>query len=236
MKKLGLLVLSILFLSCAKQEIKLPTLAKKGIQEIQNHSQVWLFFEIKNMDTIARVNRKNTISTTHWIFNIDKRLPLKAIIPSIKDLQFKHANSLHSEKGMYDFFSYADTISNKLSLLKFDAVQYKTDSLLSKSYIKEYSENYLKFNNINVTINPTNTWINDAKMEEGEFKTTLLEFVDFTSEGKQTMLHLNFNENLTYQDYLFYKTMIHSFETKNIITNKIEFIFNPTKVPDCGCE
>ena len=236
MKKLGLLILSILFLSCAKQEIKIPTLAAKGIQEIHNHSQVWFFFEIKNKDTIASVNRKNTISTTHWIFNIDKKLPLKAIIPSIINLQDKHANSFHSEEGMHNYFSYADTISQKLSFLEFDNVIYKTDSLVSKYYIKEYRENYLKFNNINVTINPNNTWINDAKMEDGEFKATLLEFIEFTSEEKQTMLHLNFNENLTYQDYLFYKTMMNSFNGKNIIVNKIEFIFNPTKVLDCGCE
>ena len=236
MKKIVILLLSLLVLSCAKKELKVPTLAEKGIQEIHNHSQVWFFFEIKNNDTIANVNRKNTISTTHWIFNIDKRLPLKTIIPSIINLQDKHANSIHSKEGMHNYFSYADTISDKLSFLEFDDVNYITDSILSKSYIKKYSDNYKNYNNINVTFNPNNTWINDAKMEQDELKTTLLEFIDFSSEGKQTMLHLNFNEKLLYQDYLFYKTMIHSFKDKTITTNQIEFIFNQTKVPDCGCE
>ena len=62
MKKYILLMLLILIISCTKKEIKIPTLDAKGIQEIHNHSQVFFFFEIKNNDTIAKLNKKNTIS------------------------------------------------------------------------------------------------------------------------------------------------------------------------------
>ncbi|MCF6168975.1 hypothetical protein [Lutibacter sp.] len=236
MKKTIFILLAFVLLSCAKKEVQLPTLAEKGLQEIFNHSEVWMFFQVKNNDTIADINKKNIISTTHWIFNLDKRLPLKTIIPSISKLQYKHANSIHSKEGMHEYFSYADTLSKKLSFLKFDGVIFKTDSLLSKYFIKENHKKYTNFNNINLTFNPNNSWINDAKMGQGELKTTLLEFIDFSSGGKKTMLHLNFNENLVYQDYLFYKTMIHNFNNENIVTNNIEFIFNQNKVPDCGCE
>lgn len=236
MKNLLLLAVSLLILSCAKKDVKLPTLAEKGIQEMYNHSQVWLFFEIENNDTIVNVNRKNTISTTHWIFNIDKRLPLKKIISSIIKLQDEHANSIHSKEGMHNYFSYADTLSNKLSFFEFDNVIYKTDSLLSKFYIKTNSENYINYNNINLTVNLDNVWINDAKIEKAEFKSTLLEFIDFSSEGKQTLLHLNFNQNNLYQDYLYYKTMIYSISNESILVNNLEFIFDQHKVPDCNCE
>lgn len=236
MKKL-LTLLTILFLvSCSKQELKIPTLNISGLQELHNHSQVWLFFEVKGNDTIAKVNRKNTISTTHWIYNIDKRLPLKAIIPTIIKLKYKHANGVHSKEGMHNYFSYSDTISKKLTFLKFDATEFKTDSILSKYYLKTNSDAYKKFNNISITFNPNNTWINDAKMEKGELKTTLLDFIDFSSEGKQTMLHLNFNEDLLYQDYLYYSTMIASLKAPHLLINNLEFTFNPAKVADCGCE
>jgi len=236
MKKLYILLFSFVLLSCAKTEIRIPTLAEKGIQELHNHSQVWMFLSVKNNDTIANVNRKNTISTTHWIFNIDKNLPLKAIIPSISKLQYKHANSMHSKEGMHEYFSFSDTISKKLSFLAFSGVNFKTDSILSKSYIKKNSKDYLTYNNINLTFNQNNTWINDAKMEDDELKTTLLEFIEFSSEGKQTMLHLNFNDRLSYQDYLYYRTMLHNIDNENILTSKTEFIFNQNKVPDCGCD
>jgi len=236
MKNILLLIIPFFILGCSKKEINIPTIAASGIQEIQNHSQVWLFFEVKNSDTIAEVNRKNTISTTHWIFNIDKKLPLKAIVPSLIDLRYKHANSFHSKEGMHNYFSYSDTSSKKLSFIEFDDVIYKPDSILSKYYIKKHSSNYIKYNNINITINPKNAWINDAKIEPSSFKETLIEFIEFSSEGMQTMLHLNFNQNLTYQEYLYYKTMFLKLESENIIANKIEFIFDLNKVPDCGCD
>src|SRR4030066_2564681 len=147
MRKLTLILFTLLMLGCAKKEIKIPTLAEKGIQELHNHSQVWLFFEVKNNDTIAVVNRKNNISTTHWIYNIDKRLPLKAIIPDIIQLQDKHANSMHSEKGMFDYFSYSDTITKKLSFLKFDGVTFKTIDVMPKNS-EEKATMYQNYHNI----------------------------------------------------------------------------------------
>jgi hypothetical protein len=235
MKKL-LYILPFLILSCAKKEMKIPTLAEKGIQEVFDHSQVWFFFEVENNDTIAKLNRKNTISSTNWIFNIDKRLPLKTFITDIIKLQDKHANSIHSKEGMHNYFSFSDTISKTLSFLEFDNITYTQDSILSKYFIKENSNNYLNYNNISLIFNPENVWLNDSKIEKQELKETLLEFIDFSAEGKQTMLHLNFNENLLYQDYLAYKTMLFNLNNNAILTNTIEFIFNETKVPDCGCE
>lgn len=235
MKKIIFVLGLLLFVSCQKKEIKIPTLEVKGIQEVFDHSQVWIFFENKKNDTIAVVNRKNTISSTHWIYNIDKRLPLKTFITTITELQNKHSNSIHSKKGMHDYFSYSDTISKKLSFIAFDLVQFKTDSLLSKFEIKQENTIYKNFNNINLTFNPSYCLINDTKVSFEEFKTTLIEFVEFTSEGKKTMLHLNFNENLTYQNYLFYKTMLIALSSPSIQLNQIEYIFNQKKVSDCAC-
>lgn len=236
MKKFTVLLVLVISVSCSKKEIKIPTLGIEGIQEVYDHSQVWMFFDTNKADTIANINKKNTISSTNWIYNIDKNLPLKTIIPSIIKLKYKHANGIHSKKGKHDYFSYSDTISKKLSFIEFDNLTFKTDSILSKLYIKDHALNYVTYNNINLTFNPSNTWINDAKMEKGELRTTLPEFIEFSSEGKQTMLHLNFNENLLYKDYLHYLTLIQSIKNNSILINDIEFIFNPTKVPDCGCD
>ncbi len=234
MKKIiSILILSAVF-GCTKK--KLPLLGEAGIQELHNHSQVWFFFKIMKKDTTAVINRNNTISSTHWIYNIDRRLPLKAIIPSIVSLKEKHADGAHSKKGMLNYFSYSDTISKKLSFLEFGSINFKTDSVLSNYFIRENSSDYLNLNNINLTFNPNNIWLNDAKLEKSEFKNTLLEFIDFSSDEPQTLLHLNFNQNLSFQDYLFYKTMIHDFKDQAILTNSTEFIFDQNKVPDCGCE
>lgn len=229
MKKLTIILLAFLMLGCAKKELKIPTLAEKGIQELQNHSQVWLFFEVKNNDTIAVVNRKNTISTTHWIYNIDKRLPLKAIIPSIIMLQDKHANSMHSEKGMLDYFSYSDTISKRLSFLEFDGVTFQTIGVLPKNFMEENTSKYLNYNNINLILDQNKVQINSIETDHSNFKNELVALLALPSEGKKYMLHLNFNRNLFYQDYLFYRTIIHNLSNNNILINQNEFIFNENK-------
>jgi hypothetical protein len=225
MKKLLLLFLPFLVFGCAKKEVKIPTLAEKGVQKIQNHSQVWMFFEVQNNDTITNVNRKNTISTTHWIYNIDKRLPLKTIMPSIIMLQDKHANSMHSEKGMFDYFSYSDTISKRLSFLKFDGVTFKTDGFLSSQFI-ENNADYINYHNVHLVFNQNSVWINGAKTDRLNFKNELAALLKLYAEDKQTMLHLNFNRNLLYWDYLFYRTIIENLSNENILINKNEFIFN----------
>lgn len=236
MKRLIAILLALSFVTCSKKEVQLPLLEISGLQELHNHSQVWFFLEIKGKDTLAVLNRKNTISTTHWVYNVDRRLPLEKVIPKISELKFKHANSMHSKEGMHDYFSYADTSSGKLSFLEFDNVVFKTDSVLSKFYIKEHAEKYIDYNNLNILINPNNIWINDAKFNLEEFKEVLLPFIEFSAEDKSTLLHLNFNQGIKYQQYMFYKTYINSLLNEKILVNSIEFIFNQNKVPDCGCD
>lgn len=236
MQRLLYILIFFIAIGCSKKEILLPRLGIPGVQEMYNHSQVWFFYNVEGTDTVAVVNRKNTISTTHWIYNIDKRLPLRSIIPDISKLKHKHANSIHSEEGMLDYFSYADTITGKLSFLAFDKVQYRTDSVLSKYYIKERPEDYIKYNNLNITINPHNVWINDAKFTQSEFEEVLLPFIDFSAEEKSTLLHLNFNQKVLYEQYLYYKAYLNSLQDDKIELNTTEFVFDQTKVPECGCE
>ena len=107
---------------------------------------------------------------------------------------------------------------------------------MTKFYIKTKPSEYIKYFNISLLINPTSVWINDAKFEKSDFLSTLIEFIDFSAEEKRTILHLNFNENNLYQDYLFYKSLLGSITNEAIFINPIEFIYDTEKVPDCGCE
>jgi hypothetical protein len=44
---------------------------------------IYIFLEQKKKDTLAEVNRKNSIISTNWILNVDKRLPLRLVIPKL---------------------------------------------------------------------------------------------------------------------------------------------------------
>ena len=86
---------------------------------------------------------------------------------------------------------------------------------------------------LNLVFNNAGSFLNDTFVKQIELKATLKEFIEFSSEGKQTMLHLNFDENTTYQNYLFYKTLAKSLSNETILVNNNEYIFNVEKVPDC---
>ncbi len=136
MKKLLFIIVVLLFISCKKEDIQLPKSNKTILKDIQDHSPVYMFFRTKDNDTIIEVNRQNTIGTTNWIYSIDKRLPLKLVVPEIIKLQEKKKNSSHKKEGAIEVFSYADSIGKNLAFVPFTEIDFKTQK--PKSGIEIY--------------------------------------------------------------------------------------------------
>ncbi len=212
MKKISLLVILItLTISCSKKEVKIPVLPVKGLQELHNHSQIWFFFEKKGNDTIANINRNNAIISTHWIYTIDRRLPLKTIVASINKFQTKHANSMHSKEGTHNYYSYSDTISKKLSFFLFDSIQFVTKPLKTLPTKAEDSI----YKNVSIFFKKNTVRIDDTTFSKEEWKDKLAEYLR-QSEKKQR-LFLSFDENILFQDYLWYRSIIRTFERLNSV-------------------
>ena len=69
--------------SCGNEKIlQLPEINHSDITEILDVSHAYLFYDETKPDSIE-LNRKNLISTTNWLVNVDKRLTLDQAIPSI---------------------------------------------------------------------------------------------------------------------------------------------------------
>ncbi|MDP2159335.1 MAG: hypothetical protein Q8K02_02535, partial [Flavobacterium sp.] len=97
MRFIYLVILAFALVSC-KKEVQLAKANRTIDSLVVDHTPVYLFFEVKDSDTLVKVNRNNTISTTNWIFNVDKRLPLKLAIPEVIKLQNKRKNDdVHTE-------------------------------------------------------------------------------------------------------------------------------------------
>ncbi|WP_366183166.1 hypothetical protein [Flavobacterium ovatum] len=125
MKYLSLLVALMLF-SCGKEEnIMLPKAAKTIVNDVQDHSPIYIFFRTKDKDTLAEVNRKNSIISTNWILNIDARLPLKLVIPEVMKLQDKkRKEKAHKNEKAENYYAYADTIGKNMAFISFTKVFY----------------------------------------------------------------------------------------------------------------
>lgn len=125
MKKILFFIVTITLISCeGKKEIELPKADKTIVADVQEHSPIYIFFKVEGKDTIADVNRKNSISSTNWIFNIDKRLPLRLVVPELIKLQAKKDGSMHKNEASENYFSYANDVKKTMAFLPFTNVKY----------------------------------------------------------------------------------------------------------------
>ncbi|MDP3352451.1 MAG: hypothetical protein Q8S44_01770 [Flavobacteriaceae bacterium] len=232
-----LLFFTILTLSCQKKEINIPTTDKTGIQEISNFSEIWMFMKVQEKDTTLQLNDKNLIGATNWIFNIDKHLKLAKVMREIQHFQEKRLKRAADEKDEFNnYLSYSDTINKILSFVDISNIQFHFDTIQSNKSILKKLDYYKNYNNIHLSLGMKSYYLNENKIDKVDFFDTLIGFINFTENGKKTLLHLNFNQEITYQEYLNFKTHLLSLQKELFIIDKNEYIFDANKIPECGCD
>jgi hypothetical protein len=210
MKSVILSVLAILLLACeGKKEVQLPKSNQSLVTTIGEHSLVYIFFALKGKDTIADLNRSNTISSTHWVFNIDKRLPLRLVMPQIVKMQTKKEKSMHKSETSENYFSYADSLHKNLAFVSFTNVTYKMEKPNTATLI---------------LFTPNNTVIVDAKEIK---KTALQDYLNQLPSNKTRTLYFGFAKESSFDTYLQYQIFIKGLQYNGFDANapRQEFIF-----------
>jgi len=231
-----ILGISLLFFSCQK-EVQLVKAGRTIDSTMVDHSPVYMFMETKGTDTIIDVNRKNTIGTTNWIFNIDKRLPLKLVIPEIIKLQQKREGAtLHKNDAAINYFSYTDSLQKTLAFMPFKEISYAYNSYFSSFYVKENVDYHQHFQTFYVNFRGNSTVSVDGnEVEANELFDFLKEFTTFSSQGKRILIYLNFDENLSFDNYLSKVIWLKGLENEMCTIAPTHFIYNLDKIPDCNC-
>jgi hypothetical protein len=199
------LVFLFLMISCGnKEDILLPKSNVTIVSNVVDHSPIYIFFRTKGKDTLAEVNRKNSIITTNWILNIDKRLPLRLVIPEVMKLQEKKRNEVaHKNELAENYYSYADSIGKNMAFLPFTKVYYKMEK-------PKYG--------VIVFFDKTNTIsVNNVAVKKGE----LQNYLDNLPSDKPNKFIFCFAKDLSYGNYIQDKIFIQSLK----IENKEEFIY-----------
>jgi hypothetical protein len=204
MKYFSLIIL-FLMISCGnKEDIFLPKSNVTIVSDVVDHSPIYIFFRTKGKDTLAEVNRKNSIITTNWILNIDKRLPLRLVIPEVMKLQEKKRNEVaHKNELAENYYSYADSIHKNMAFLPFTKVFYKMEKP--------------KFGVVVFFDKNNDVWVNGLIIKKDKLGSFINEFV-----GKKASDCLYcFSKDLSYGDYIQDKIFIQSLK----IENKEEFVY-----------
>jgi hypothetical protein len=205
--------------SCNNQRVlQLQEIKNAEITTILDVSPAYIFYDESQPDSTL-LNRKNLISTTNWLVNVDKRLTLRQAIPHIKFLQDKKRNAeMHKNENAKNYFTCNDTSIGNLGFVEFTNLNFAFDKsapLHSKKpfchiIIKDLSEIYL-------------TTSTDS-VYKGK-QDNLVSIINnlFLENGDEIELLLEFNDKLTFQDYIALKATIIPFE-KSI--SKKEFIIH----------
>ncbi len=204
--------LAILFLliSCGNQEdILLPKSNVTIVSDVVDHSPIYIFFRTKGKDTLAEVNRKNSIISTNWILNIDKRLPLQLVIPEVMKLQEKKRNEVaHKNELAENYYSYADSIGKNMAFLPFTKVYYK----MGKPESGGFSIHFEKGNEL--------VLVNKTLIKKDE----VLDYVYSIDHAINPKILLLFDKNMSFQEYIQNKILIRKLDSYNEEVPK-EFIY-----------
>jgi hypothetical protein len=192
MKKYIALVIALTLFSCeGKKEIELSKADRTIVADVQEHSPIYIFFKVVGKDTIADVNRKNSIVSTNWIFNIDKRLPLRLIVPELIKLQAKKDKSMHKNEAAENYFSYANDVKKTMAFLPFTKVKY----VIGKP----------KFG-VKIYFYKNEVFVNDSLVK----KNKLEEFINNLPSDKPNKYFLCFDKKMNYDNYIKSKVFMNS--------------------------
>jgi hypothetical protein len=182
-------------LSCeGNKEIQLPKADKTIVADVQEHSPIYIFFKVEGKDTIAEVNRKNSISSTNWIFNIDKRLPLRLVIPELIKLQAKKDGSMHKNEASKNYFSYANEVKKTMAFMPFTMVKFLMEKPKTGAVV------YFTKNN--------KVLVDDVAVQ----KDSLENYLDKLPLAKYHDINFCFDKNSTFDSYIKNQMIIRSME------------------------
>lgn len=208
MKYISLLVVFLLVSCGNKEDILLAKSDVTIVKDIQDHSPIYIFFRAKGKDTLAEVNRKNSIITTNWILNIDKRLPLRIVIPEVMKLQGKkRKEKAHKNEKAENYYSYADSIHKNLAFLPFTKVYYKLEKP-KYSFVLFFS----KSNEI---------FVDGTPGSRGGLK----QFLTSLPKDKIKIMRFCFDANMSYEMYIQNKIFIESLKLSKSDSFDQEFVY-----------
>jgi len=227
MKHLLILFIAIGFFSCNNEKVlELPEINHSKISKIDDISVAYLFYDSEK-DSIE-LNRRNLISTTNWLVNVDKRISLKLAIPQIKFLQNKKKNAGHKKEGAKNYFTCNDTSIKNLGFIDFTKTEYIGGSSIKYfSNLKNTDPNYESIIVLNMDQNNKLSIIRigTSLVKSETSKSNLIKRLQ-AYDSPNYLIYLNFNENLNFQDYITYKSLLENLNLKEAKISNKEFIFN----------
>lgn len=228
MRTIFLLIILCCFSCNNERVLQLPEIENAEVTEVLDVSPAYIFYDETQPDSTL-LNRKNLIITTNWLVNVDKRLTLKQAIPHIKFLQDKKRNAkMHKNEDAKNYFTCNDISIGNLGFVEFTDVNYINEN--SNEFYKKVSQLYFDrfFFHINIKENKKIEQLNynneKSEIDFSDFIDALIRIKNSNNKEFMTVV-INFENSLSFQDYISIKSELSKLENKKIIIGTNEFIY-----------
>lgn len=218
-----LLTLIVFTSSCSEKIIELPEIKHSTISEVIDISPAYLFYNETQPDSLE-LNRKNLISSTNWVVNVDKRLTLYQVIPQIQFLQNKKNSSSHKKETAKNFYTCNNTSIQNLGFIEFTDIYYMLKN--SKPSDKALVSN--KENELQLFVSELNTLELKTNTDSLVFKTTSNKLASDLNQlefDAPVIITLNLSGLLTFQHYITVKDELTLLDSEVFSINHNEFIY-----------
>lgn len=209
MNRLVLLLLLLLASACNNSRaLKLPEIEKAKITEVLDVSPAYIFYDETKPDSVE-LNRKNLISTTNWLVNVDKRLKLSQAIPKITYIQTKKRNAkMHKNEAAKNYYTCNDVSIKNLGFIDFTNIYYH----------REPVADYAKTQNIK------HYTVIDFYKDSIVFQGQSVGLKNL-AQPDSVKVFAHFEKNMSFQKYIHYKSELTQLDTGQIIIDNDEFIY-----------
>ncbi len=220
---------AIFFLWRQKTKILITATTDVSSTDVVKYQRINGVLKIETKADSVDLNRKNLISTTNWLINVDKRLTLKQAIPYIKYLQDKKTNSSHKKKGVKNYFTCNDTSKKNLGFVEFTEVVFHDETIREfnkKNNYKEEPDQEIYVEVVSFDSIPVHYATGKCGTTSYTKKDNLLNGIksDLIESGN-VIIHIGYKETLTFQDYIEINSTIKSFSLEHAKISQDEFIF-----------
>ena len=224
-KRLFILIGLVFMCQCSDKEVLLPVIDEGGIAETQNHSSIWIFYDPAGQESKAVLNKNNKLLNTNWIFNIDRRLAMKDVIPLLQTMQAdRNKDSMHKKEGMINFFSFADSKNERISLVNFPEINFiALDDISVSSDISVSNRAENDPGTCLVTLRIYEDYLEVyRKTFDKEQIAEIHSYPDACEEGETRVYRLVYDQDLSFQSYLETKVFLEAAKVQLDTTELVE--------------
>lgn len=205
MRYIYLLTILCLFSCNTERILHLPEIENAEVTEVLDVSPAYIFYDETQPDSTL-LNRKNIISTTNWLVNVDKRLTLRQAIPKITMMQDKKRNAeIHKNEAAKNYFTCNDTTIKNLGFLEFTDVYYITDiNTFGNDESLNNTDRLVLVHFISDELVAVSEFYNDEQTRDEVIEIDAFlneEAFDFYRQNKNK-ISLAFSEELSFQNYI----------------------------------